>query len=127
MKHFVKLKVRDIASLVMLIILGAVWIMIDHYLIADSGLRFMVFCLLCSGLFWLIFRINQPNRIWAYAHTMALILFPLVVISSLVIHTLIVHDLRENFNKIVMILAFVGLMPYLGAIQYSVFNRRRQN
>lgn len=113
MRYFARLKVKDIISLIVLIIVGFSWIMIDQLVLKQSSQRFIVFSLIMILLFYLQYWFNKPKAIWYYANSISLILLIFVVFSSIVMHVIINHDFADKLKHSILIWIITGLMPYL--------------
>ncbi|MBK8807070.1 MAG: hypothetical protein IPO21_10645 [Bacteroidales bacterium] len=70
MKYFASIKIKDILSLIGLIIIGFAWIMIDQIFLKQSNQRFIAFTGLLILLFQIQFWTNKPQKIWHYANTL---------------------------------------------------------
>jgi len=118
MKYFSRLKIKDILSLIGLVIIGFAWVMIDQIFIKQSGYRFIVFSLIMVILFYVHYLINKPQMIWYYANSIALILLIFVILSSVIMHVLIYHDFADKYKHSVLIWIITGLMPYFIGLIY---------
>lgn len=127
MKYFTKLKIRDIISLIGLIILGFAWIMIDQLFLSKSGQRFIAFSMLMILLFYLQYVINKPDIILKYANSLAVLVLVFVILSSIVTHVIIHHDFAEKFKHSLLIWVITGSMPYLVGMLYALTRKKRSS
>lgn len=123
MRYFASLKTKDILSLTGLIIVGFAWIGIDQIILKRSDHRFISFTILMILLFQIQFWINRPHNIWHYANILSLILVIFVVLSSVVIHAIIIHDFADKFQHSVLIWGITGIMPYLSGLIYKIIGK----
>ncbi len=114
-KYFAPLKIKDILTLVGLIVIGFGWILIDQFFLPETYQRFMAFCILLFILFYLQFLINKPAQVLHYCNSITLIIVSFVVIISLIMHVLINNDFSY---KSVMIWLISGLLPYITGFIY---------
>ena len=124
MRYFEKLKVKDILSLIGLVIIGLSWMMIDQLFLKQSGQRFVVFSLIMVILFYFLYWINKPQKIWYYANSIALTLLIFVIILSIVIHVIIKHDFVKVLRHLLLLWLIVGVIPYLAGFIYSRISRK---
>jgi FlaA1/EpsC-like NDP-sugar epimerase len=124
MKYFAPLKLKDILSLIGLVIIGFTWIMIDQIIFKQSSQRFIVFTVLMILLFQLQFWINKPKKIWRYANTLSFILVLFVIISSLVMHLVIYNDIADKKYHSILIWIITGILPYFTSLVYLITKRR---
>jgi hypothetical protein len=123
MKNLAPLKAKDIVSIIVLIIIGFSWILVDQIFLKQANLRFIAFIVLMVALFQIQFWINKPQQIWHYANSLSLILLLFVITSSLVMHVLIYHNFAKMKYHSFLIWIITGLMPYLTALFYRVTKR----
>jgi hypothetical protein len=124
MKYFTSLKLRDILSLIGLIIIGFAWIMIDQIFLKQPSQRFMAFTILLILLFQIQFWINKPQNIWYYANTLSLIFVIFVILSSFVMHVLIYHDFASKMLHSILIWIITGIMPYFTGMIYMIIRKK---
>jgi len=118
MNYFIKLKNKDILTLIGFFILGFTWILTDQIFLKQSGQRFIAFILLMILMFYLQYRINKPHNVWLYANTIAAILLILVVLSSLIMHVFIYHDFETKFRHSILIWTITVSLPYITGFLY---------
>ncbi len=88
-KYLSPLKFKDCLTLLGLIIVGFGWLLIDQIILPETYQRFIVFIILISLLFYLLFEINKPIKVTQYANSITLITVSFIVITSLIIHVII--------------------------------------
>ena len=124
MKYFTPLKIKDILSLIGLIIIGFAWIMIDQIFLKQSSQRFIAFTILLILLFQIQFWINKPQKIWYYANTLSLILVLFVILSSVLMHVVIYHDFANKIFHSILIWIITGIMPYLTGLIFMITRKK---
>ena len=124
MKYFTPLKIKDILSLIGLIIIGFAWIMIDQIFLKQSSQRFIAFTILLILLFQIQFWINKPQKIWYYANTLSLILVLFVILSSVLMHVVIYHDFASKIFHSILIWIITGIMPYLTGLIFMITRKK---
>ena len=124
MKYFTPLKIKDILSLIGLIIIGFAWIMIDQIFLKQSSQGFIAFTILLILLFQIQFWINKPQKIWYYANTLSLILVLFVILSSVLMHVVIYHDFASKIFHSILIWIITGIMPYLTGLIFMITRKK---
>lgn len=124
MKYFASLKIKDILSLIGLIIIGFAWIMIDQVFLKQSSQRFIAFTILLILLFQIQFWINKPQMIWHYANTLSLILVIFVMLSSIIMHVVIYDDFASKLFHSILISIITGIMPYFTVLIYMLARKK---
>lgn len=115
-KFFHPLKLKDYITLLLLMIIGFGWLLIDQLLLSESYQRFIAFFILIFVLYYLQFSINKPERVFPYANTIALITLSFIVMVSLVMHVIINNDFTM---KSVLIWIISGSLPYIVGFIYQ--------
>ncbi len=114
-KYLSPLKLKNILSLVGLVVIGFGWLLIDQIFLPETYQRFIAFIILISILFYLQFVLNKPIKVIQYANTIALITVSFILITILILHVLI----RNDFSyKQIIILTLSGTLPYLTGFIY---------
>ena len=124
MKYFASLKIKDVLSLIGLIIIGFAWIMIDQIFLKQSTPRFIAFTMLLILLFQIQFWINKPQKIWHYANILSLILVIFVILSSILMHVVIYHDFASKIFHSILIWIITGTMPYFSGLIYMIIRKK---
>jgi len=122
MKYFTALKFRDIISLVLLIAASFGWIMIDQLFLPETYQRMIALILVLTLLFFLQFLINRPKHVWSYATTIALIAVLFIILTSLLMHVIVLHDFSV---KGLIIIAITAVVPYCSGGIYLLTRSRR--
>jgi hypothetical protein len=120
-KYFSPLKLKDYLSLVVLIIVGFGWLLIDQIVLPETYQRFIAFFILIFILYYFQFAINKPQQVIAYANSIAAITLAFIVIVSIVMHVIISHDFSF---KSVLIWIVAGSLPYLTGLIYLKTRRK---
>lgn len=114
-KYLSPLKLKDILTLIGLIILGFVWTLIDQIFLPESSQRFIAFIILVFILYYLQFALNNPINLIKYANTIVLIAISFAVIVSLIMHVIINNDLSY---KSILIWLISVILPYVTGFIY---------
>ena len=120
-KYFSPLKLKDILTLIGLIIIGFVWTLIDQIFLPESSQRYMAFIILIFILYYLQFALNNPIVVLKYANTIALITISFAVIVSLIMHVIINNDFSY---KSIIIWLISGILPYVTGFIYLKINNK---
>ncbi len=116
-KYLSPLKLKNVLTLIGLIIIGFGWLLIDQILLPETYQRLIAFSILIFALFYLQFVLNNPENIIHYANTVALITVSFILTVILIMHVLILNDFSY---KQIMILVLSGALPYLSGIVYKL-------
>jgi hypothetical protein len=93
MKNYLSpLKLKDILTLIGLIIVGFGWVLIDQIFLAEAYQRFIAFIILVFILCYLQFALNEPAKVIHYCNSIALITLSFAVIVSIIMHVIINKD-----------------------------------
>lgn len=114
-KYLSPLKLKDILTLIGLIVIGFGWLLIDQIFLPETYQRFIAFFILIFTLFYFQFAINKPINMIHYANSIALITVSLIVIVSLTMHVIINNDFTY---KSIWIWIISGLLPYITGMLY---------
>jgi hypothetical protein len=117
---FYPFKIKDIITLLGVILLGFGWVLIDQIFLSSATQRFMALIVVLLLLFFGQFFINKPSSIWKYANTLALISLILVVLISVIMHVIINHDLS---SRAVLIWVLTVILPYVSAAVYKLYSK----
>lgn len=120
MKYFSPFKTKDIISLIISVTIGIFWILIDQVFLNESSQRFIAFSVLLILLLWSQFKINKPLNIWHYANTLMSILVVFVIICSIIMHVIILHDFIEILPHSVLLWMIAGISPYVSGLIYRI-------
>jgi hypothetical protein len=112
---FSKLKLKDILTLIVLLIIVFCWIISDQFFFSLVYQRFIALFLILLFLFYLQFLINKPKQVLYYCNTLALIFIVIAVLLSLIIHLGIHNDFSY---KLILIWLLAGCIPYLAGLIY---------
>jgi hypothetical protein len=115
MRHFASLKLKDILTLIGLIIIGFGWTLIDQIFLPESYQRFIAFIILVFILCHLQFVLNKPAKVIHYSNSIALITLSFTIIVSIIMHMIINKDFSY---KSIMIWLISGLLPYITGFLY---------
>ena len=111
--------------LLILVIVGYIWILIDQYFISKSTLRLVVFGILISLLYLVLFYIVKPKNPYWLANKLAIILTPLIILEGTIVHLFIKNDFTYQ-QSILWLL--VGITPYFsGKVYKEIHTRRSRN
>lgn len=116
-KYLSPLKLKNVLTLIGLIIIGFGWLLIDQILLPETYQRLIAFSILIFALFYLQFVLNNPENIIHYANTVALITVSFILTVILIMHVLILNDFSY---KQIMILVLSGVLPYLSGMVYKL-------
>lgn len=114
-KYLSPLKLKDILTLIGLIVIGFGWLLIDQRFLPETYQRFIAFFILIFTLFYFQFAINKPINMIHYANSIALITVSFIVIVSLTMHVIINNDFTY---KSIWIWIISGLLPYITGMLY---------
>jgi hypothetical protein len=114
-KYLSPLKLKDILTLIGLIIIGFAWTLIDQIFLPEAYQRFIAFIILVFILCYLQFTLNKPAKVIHYCNSIALITLSFAVIVSIIIHLIINKDFSY---KSTMIWLISGLLPYITGLLY---------
>ena len=116
MKRYLSpLIMKDCLTLIVLIIIGFGWLLIDQIFLPEVYQRIIAFIILIFVLYYLQFSINKPINVMNYANSIALITVSFIVIVSLIMHVIINNDFTY---KSVLIWIISGLLPYVTGFIY---------
>ena len=121
-KKFEKLTRQHNFILLLLVIAGYIWILIDQYFISKSTIRLVVFGIIISLLYLILFYIVKPQNPYWLANKLALILTPLIILEGTIVHLFIKNDFTYQ-QSILWLL--VGITPYFSGKLYKEINTRR--
>jgi len=119
---FYRLKTKDALCLLGLVILTYLWIRVDQLILTTSTQRMIAFPVLGLILMVLCFYLIKPEKPVTLSHTMAVILIPLFIILTLVLHLFIFKDGFQNKSIILWIMT--GAMIYLAGWIYQRIKKR---
>jgi hypothetical protein len=123
-KYFAKLKVKDVLSLVVIIIIGFGWLLIDQFFLSETYQKFIAFLILILGLFYFQYNINTPERLWQYINTLAAIVLSFIIIISVIIDVLI----KSNFSyKSILIWIISATIPYVSGFIYARTKKKKDD
>lgn len=124
MKYFSPLSLKDCLCLVGVFILGFGWLLIDQLFFSAVSLRFLALIIILVSLFYIQFRISNPENVFQYVNSISLVALALIVLISLIIHVLINND----FNyKSILIWLVTSTIPYLAGFIYLKSGKNIQN
>ena len=119
---FYRLKLSDWIYLLLLIILTYLWINYDQVILKEAYQRMIAFPLIGIVLMVLFFNLVKPNKPLLLSNTMTVILVPLFIILSVIIHLVII---RDGFQfKIVVLWFMTAAMIYLSGFIYEMMRRK---
>jgi hypothetical protein len=125
MKYFAPLKTKDIVSLIVFVIAGFAWIMVDQVFLTQSSHRFIAFTVIMIVLFFLQYSINKPINVWLYSNSLAAILLVFVILSSIVMHVFIMHDFAAIIGHSILLWVITAILPYLAGFIYLRTRKRK--
>jgi hypothetical protein len=114
-KYLSPLNIKDILTLIGLIIIGFAWTIIDQIFLPDAYQRFIAFIILVFMLCYMQFALNKPAKVIHYCNSIALITLSFAVIVSIIMHVIINKDFSY---KSIMIWIISGLLPYITGFIY---------
>ncbi len=122
-KYFHRLKPKDWISITLMIVITYLWINYDQLFIENPDIRMMAFILLGLILMIGLYVIIKPSQIFKLSNTLTIILIPIFIILSVVIHEYIIKD---GFQKksIALWLITTALIYLSGFIYKFIFKRR---
>jgi|WetSurMetagenome_2_1015567.scaffolds.fasta_scaffold09026_4 hypothetical protein len=116
-KYFCTFKLKDYLSLMSVLIIGAIWLMIDQFFIDLVYQRFVALILIFILLLFFQYLINTPTWVFRYAGTISIICITLSILLSVIIHVIILH----NFTyKSVLIWVASAAAPFISAVLYTL-------
>ncbi len=121
-KKIEKLKRKHNFILILLVIVGYIWILVDQYFISKSTIRLVVFGIVISMLYLILFNIVKPQNPYWLANKLALILTPLIILEGTVVHLFIKNDFTYQ-QSILWLL--VGITPYFSCKVYKEIQSRK--
>jgi hypothetical protein len=124
MKYFSPFKFKDFITLILIIAIGFAWVLISHYVISQSGQRFLAFSVLIMLLLYFQYVINKPTHLWRYANTLSLILLLVVVLLSIIMHIIINNDLSSKILHLLLLCLITCIVPYLMALIYMITKKK---
>ena len=122
MKYFSALRTRDVISLILFIVAGFGWILIDQHFFSETYQRIIALFLVIIILFFFQFLIHRPDRIVSYTNTLVFITVVFVLVMIVVMHIIIHHDYS---HRGLIILGITAVTPYGSAGIYSLVIRRK--
>lgn len=121
-KYVSPLKIKDIVTLIGLIIVGFVWTLIDQIFLPQAYERFIAFIILIFILYYLQFAINKPTQVMQYANTIAITAVSFTIIISVIMHVIMSNDFS---GKSIAIWLIAGLLPYITGFVYLKTRKRK--
>lgn len=121
-KKIEKLSRQHNFILVLLVLVGYIWILVDQLFISKSTLRLVFFGIVISLLYLILFFIVKPQNPYWLANKLALILTPLIILEGTVVHLFIKNDFSYQ-QSILWLL--VGITPYFSSKVYKEINIRK--
>jgi hypothetical protein len=119
---FYQLKLKDWTYLLVLIILTYLWINYDQLILKEAYQRMIAFPLIGMILMVLFFILVKPDKPLPLSNIMTVILVPLFIILSVIIHLVII---RDGFQlKIVVLWFMTAAMIYLSGFIYKISHRK---
>jgi hypothetical protein len=119
---FYKLKIKDWLYLSILVILTFIWIQYDQEILLYSSQRMLAFCILGIILMVLFFVLVHPIKPFLLANSMIIILVPLFIVLSIVLH---VYVLKDGFqNKTIVLWIMTAGMIYLSGFLYKIIRKK---
>lgn len=118
---FYRLKVKDIFYLLMLIILTYFWMANDQVFLHEAYQRMIAFPIIGMGLMSILFLLVKPARPFTLANTMAIILIPILILASIILHVCIFKDGFQT--KSILLWFMVAGMIYLSGLLYSTVRK----
>jgi len=119
---FYKLKLKDWMYLLVLIVLTYLWINYDQLILNKAYQRMIAFPILGILLMTIYFFLVKPERPSALSNTMAIILIPLFIILSIVLHIFVFRDGFQT--KSILLWVMTAGMIYLSGYLYKKFFAR---
>ena len=116
---FYKLKLKDWLYLTVLVILTYVWIQYDQEFLAEPYQRTIAFPIFGLLLMFLFFVLVQPAKPFLLSNSMTIILIPLFIVLSIVLHVFVFKDGFQN-KSIVLWFMSAGMI-YLSGFLYKIF------
>ena len=124
MSCFTSFKRKDWLSLVLVIVAGFGWLLIDQLFLPEVYQRFIALLVILTGLFFLQFLLNRPVSPFRYANTITTICLSFIVIVSVILHVFI----RKDFSfRSVLIWILTAILPYFAAFIYLLIKRDQKN
>lgn len=119
-RFFYKLKIKDIITLIMWIILGFSWLQIDQIFLPNGYQRVFALIILLISFFYFQFRINRPTHVILYANSIAAVTLSVTIVIITIQHVIATFDLQW---KAFLILFLTGIFPYIGALIYKLLHK----
>jgi hypothetical protein len=116
---FYKLKLKDWLYLTALIILTYVWIQYDQEFLVEPYQRMIAFPIFGLLLMFLFFVLVQPAKPFLLLNSMTIILIPLFIVLSIVLHVFVFKDGFQN--KSIMLWFMCAGMIYLSGFLFKIF------
>ena len=115
---FYKLKLKDCLYLLVLIILTYLWINYDQVIFNKAYQRMIAFPILGFLLMMIYFLLVQPGKPMMLSNTMSIILVPLFILLSIVLHVFVFKDGFQT--KLILLWFITGGMIYLSGYLYKI-------
>ena len=116
---FYKLKIKDWLYLATLVIITYLWIQYDQDILFEPSQRMAAFCFLGLLLMFLFFILVKPEKPLLLANSMTIILIPLFIVLSVVLHVFVFKD-RFQDKSIILWFITAGMI-YLSRFLYKIF------
>ena len=121
-KKIEKLSRQHNFILILLVIVGYIWVLVDQYFISKSTSRLVAFGIVITLLYLILFYIVKPQNPYWLANKLALILTPLIVLEGTIVHLFIKNDF--TFQQSILWL-LVGITPYFSGKVYKEIHSRK--
>jgi hypothetical protein len=116
---FYKLKLKDWLYLAAFVIPMYVWMQYDQEFLVEPYQRMIAFCVLGLLLMFLFFVLVHPARPFLLSNSMTIILIPLSIVLSIVLHVFVI---KNGFQSRSIIVWFMTAgMIYLSGLLYKIF------
>ena len=122
-KYFYRLRLKDWIAIILMIVITYLWINYDQIFFENTDIRMIAFIVLGLILMTGLYFIINPSKIVPLSNTLTLILIPLFIILSIVIHEFIVKDGFQKKSILLWIIT-TGLIYFSGLLYKVVFKRR---
>ncbi len=116
---FYKLKAKDWLYIVGLILLTYVWINFDQLIFNKAYQRMIAFPILGLLLMMFYFLLVKPEKPMMLSNTMAIILIPLFIVLSILLHVFLLKDGFQT--KSISLWFMTAGMIYLSGYLYKKF------
>ncbi len=118
-----KPNLKNVLSILSIIIIGFILIMIERTFISDVLVRRIIFYIFSILIFCGYYFFIRPNNIIKLANLTVVILIPIFILLSMIIHIFVEHNLDKYFIQSLFLWVMTIVLIYISAIPYAIYKK----